>query len=367
MNNLLEQTVLYSLIHGSIQPIQLKPHISLFSKTGKAVYQSVNWLLGRGQTPPFAINSVELTCVEQFGTSQSETEAYCHELKYRVSGKEILEVLKGASQKLKLLDLQQAVVKQMTDGDFDPSVFDTIIKESTDSEGGLLSLSEESQEWGMDDDFERPTGIRLGDRLRSLQEHSGGLTGFWVVGGTPGVGKSTLSWQLALIAGQERPVLYYDLENTKRVLFRRTVKTVDGDVGKAHETLRRIYVRNNPREIFGEVQQLGEPGVIIIDSLQKLPSNVHTKRESLEEWLAKLDSLKHEGHTIVVVSQLNREEGSYKGTNDIEHTADFGIKMESNSSNVSFSNVYIEKNRHGPQMGFVCQLRRENTWLFTEM
>ena len=366
MSTTLEYSVLYALTHGSLLPDQVKPHLTTFSKPGKAVYQAVKWFLERGQLPPFELASVEAACVQQFGTSTLETEAYMRAVKSHTSGKEILEVLRGASEKVKLLEMQQAIIKQTAEGVFDPAAFDTILKDSKGVGDSLVSLAEESEQWEAQGDDGKQGKIDVGGRLPTLQQETGGLGGFWVIGGTPGVGKSTLAWQLALLAGETRPVLYYDLENTKRVLYSRTVRSVDGNVDEARKRLRRIRVRTNPRGLFADVQQLTEPGVIAVDSLQKLPSNIHLKRESIEEWLSRLDRLKQDGHIIIVVSQLNRGEGNYKGTNDIEHTADVGLKMDADEDNVSISNLYIEKNRHGEYLGILCQLRRENIWLMKE-
>ena len=251
----------------------------------------------------------------------------------------------------------------MADMSYDPEIFSKIIDTSTQAHT-MKSLADEAGEWEEDNGTTR---IALGMGLESLHEESRGLAGFWVIGGVTGSGKSTLAWQISLLAGRQRPVLYYDLENTARVLYERTLAAYAGDVGETHQALRSIFVRTEPREIFREVRELGEPGLIVLDSLQKLPSDVHYKRETMEEWLAKLDRLKMHGHHIIVVSQLNRASGDYKGTNDIEHTADFGIKLDPHNTNPMWSNVYIEKNRHGLGRGFLCTLMRERSWLWKQV
>lgn len=363
MNNTLEQTVLFASILGHLTPDQVKPHLSMFSKNGKVVYQGLAWLIKKGQTPPFAPASVKLACAEAFGGDLPELDSYFKEMQTNATGPEIEVVLRGASDKLRLLDIHNAVVKQMADMSYEPDVFSQIIDTST-SIHMMKSLAEEASDWEADDGTTR---IALGDELMAIDQEARGVAGFWVIGGITGSGKSTLAWQISLTAARQRPVLYYDLENTARVLYERTLAIYAGDAGETDKALRSIFVRTEPREVFREVRELGEPSLVVLDSLQKLPADVHYKRETMEEWLAKLDRLKMQGHIVIVVSQLNRSSGDYKGTNDIEHTADFGIKLDPHNINPLWSNVYIEKNRHGIAKGFLCSLQRERSWLWRQV
>lgn len=363
MNNELEQSALYASLMGQIPLDSLKPHLPQFSKEGKMMVKAMTWLVEHGETPPFPVSSVKLTCTEVLGWDKSTIEPYLKQLWTYHSGGEVESILKGATDKFRLLEISNLVSKQLSDGLFDPVKFTDLVQQSAQESFEMKPLSEESQTWEENNGAAR---IVLGDRFPRLQEETGGLSGFWVVGGVTGTGKSTLAWQFSLIAGRERPVLYYDLENTSKVLYARTVQALDGDKRMAAELLRRIYVRTEPREVFREVYQLGQPCLVVLDSLQKLPSDVHVKRETMEEWLARLDRLKHQGHIVIVVSQLNRGAGEYKGTNDIEHTADFGIKLDSHEDNPLMSNVWIEKNRHSLARGWFSTLRRENSWLWRE-
>lgn len=367
MNNTLEQSVLYATLLGHIPYESLKETVKSFTKEGKYVWKAVEWLSKQGQTPPFTPQSVDLVCGETFGvagTPRLELEAYLREMSKHVVGKEVEAILQSASDNLMLLDLHGEVIKQMTSHMVDAGKLQSIVENCVAQAPKMLNLAEEmALEKEEDSDTTR---IPLGDGLRSLQRETKGLHGTWVIGGLQGSGKSTLAWQLSLVAGETRPVLYYDMENTKRVLYDRTVEIHGGDHQLAAEALRLVRVRTDPRTVFRDVQALDGPGLIVVDSLQKLPSDVNLKRETMENWLAKLDRLKQKGHTVVIISQLNRSEGNYKGTNDIEHTADFGVVLENPMDNPMLSDVYIEKNRHGMKRGFLCQLRRKNSWLLTE-
>lgn len=367
MNNQLEQSVLYATLLGHIPYESLKETVKSFTKEGKLVWKAVEWFSKQGQSPPYTVQGVELVCGETFGvagTPRLEFEGYLREMSKRVVGKEIESILQSASDNLMLLDLNSEVVKQMTSHFVDVPKLQGILEKAVSQAPKPSNLAEEMEQEKEED--RGATRIALGPELRSIQQETKGLYGTWVIGGITGAGKSTLAWQLALLAGESREVLYYDMENTKRVLYERTLEIYGGDSVRAREALRHICVRTEPRTVFRDVSGLVSPGLIVVDSLQKLPASVNMKRETMEDWLAKLDRLKQKGHTVIILSQLNRGEGNYKGTNDIEHTADFGIILENPMDNPMLSDVYIEKNRHGIKRGFLCQLRRKNSWLFTE-
>jgi len=367
MNNALEQSVLHAAILGFLSPIQLKPHLKSFSKEGKCINQAVTWLLDKDEAPPFSLSSIELTCNEVFGHEPEAIAGYLREMGGHSVGKETPAIIAGAMSKFKLLELQAALNEQVATRSYQPNKLQDILSDSeTTKESTLVSLAERAGMWGKEPDERKTRGIAIGECFKRIQEETGGISGLWVIGGVPGVGKSTLAWHWSLIAARERPVLYYDLENTEKRLYDRTVRAFDGNVGEADEAVRSIYVRRNPRQVWGEVRELDKPSLIVVDSLQKLPSDVHVKRETMEDWLQRLDKLKQQGHAIIVVSQLNRSDGNYKGTNDIEHTADFGIKLDSSPDDPTVSDVYIEKNRHGPKQGYICALRRHNVWLMKE-
>lgn len=366
MNNHLEQAVLHACVLGYLSAPQLKPHLKTFSKEGKCIAQAVKWLLDQGQTPPFTLSNVELTCNEVFSHDRDVIAGYVREMGGRTAGQETAAIASAALEKFKMLELQAALNEQVATRTYQPEKLQDIILEGAKEKAcGLLSLADVAKTWKGEIN-EHNRGLYLGESFPRIEAETRGLSGMWVIGGLPGVGKSTLAFQLGLIAAKQRPVLYYDMENTEQRLYERTVRAFDGDVGAADEALRRVFVRQDPRQIFGEVSELGEAACIIVDSLQKLPSDVHVKRETMEDWLQRLDKLKQQGHIIIIVSQLNRSEGNYKGTNDIEHTADFGIKLDCDAEDPSVSDVYIEKNRHGKNQGWLCQIRRHNVWLMRE-
>lgn len=361
----LEHAVLYATIQGVINTTQLKPYLKSFSHTGKKIYQAIQWLHDNNQLPPYPTQSVSLTCTDVFGHDSSDISSYLTEVMAQPVGAEITTVIEGSLNKFKLLQLSQLVIDQMGKNTFDETKFLEVLQESSKVAEEIPTLWEESQSWGdINDDTTR---IAIGDRFPLINQEAGGLKGLWVIGGTTGVGKSTLAWQLALITAAKRRVFYYDMENTAQVLFSRTQTAFRGDLDKVREALSRISIRRDPRTLVRDIRTLTEPGLIVVDSLQKLPSDVHVKRETMEGWLATLDRFKQDGHIIIVLSQLNRGEGSYKGTNDIEHTADFGIKLDTDPDYPNTTDVYIEKNRHGKAHGHICQLYRENDWLFKEI
>jgi len=368
MNNHLEQAVLHGAILGYLSPSQLKSHLRGFSKEGKCVAAGVKWLIDQGQLPPYTLSSVVLTCTDVLGFEDEAIAAYVNEMASRAVGLETSAILDGAMSKFKLLELQALINEQTASRTYDPAKIQDLLAETTNTHTNtLVSLAEMAGEWGKDGDDGRTVGITIGDRYPRLQEETGGVSGMWVIGGLTGVGKSTLAYHLALICGRSRQVLYYDMENTNRRLWQRTVRIFNGDTGQASEATRSVFIRPDPKSVWGDVRKLDGPSVIVIDSLQKLPSDIHVKRETMEDWLQRLDKLKQQGHSIIIISQLNRAEGNYKGTNDIEHTADFAIKLDSSPEDPNTSEVYITKNRHGAKLNYACTLRRENIWTMREV
>ena len=359
MTENLEHAVLYAASQGSITPEQLKPHINNFSKEGKVFAQALEWLGKQGQKPPYTAEGLILTCSETLGQDKDTTTSYVKDLMTHVVGKEITAVLQSAVDRLKLMDIHKIAADQLAKSTFDPFAFQTVLKQTETSR--LSNLSQQMKQ-GEEHGAAR---IALGEELESIQQQTGGLGGFWVLGGMQGSGKSTLAWQISLRAGESRPVLYYDMENTPWVLFERTRDMFGGDLALTNDALRQIFVRNDPRTLWRDLLHFDQPTVIVVDSLQAIPqTDKNGKQENIESWLSKLDRLKHDQHHIIAVSQLTRGSNTFKWTNDIEHKADFALRLESPASNPLSTKVYIEKNRHGVKRGFLCMLTRENNWVF---
>jgi replicative DNA helicase len=193
----------------------------------------------------------------------------------------------------------------------------------------------------------------------------GGIHGLNVIGGAPKVGKSTYMIQIgAELALRSIPVLYYDFENGRQKIYRRTISRLSrvaserlgspelDEIEKkrvqiAQQKLEKMlfYWRVvNDRKITPELMRKhiefirhetrSAYTVVIIDSLHKLPFNEFSERRTgIDAWLRQMESIRDDLQvSFMVISELSRgtgrayEEqphlGVFKGSGDIEYSAD---------------------------------------------
>lgn len=210
--------------------------------------------------------------------------------------------------------------------------------------------------------------------LRSMPELSerlgGGLVGFTAVSGEPGVGKSTFALQAALDAARDVPVLYYDLENGRHATGERIRAMYGDDLQAAREATRRLYYRDTAAALEMDLLALGTGALVVIDSIQKMPTSVEHRRAGIDRWVHRLEALKRRGCHVLVVSEIARSlyggdawVGAYKESGEIEYAADLGLQLLPEVSGVV---VHVVKNRHGAWRGAVGRLRRERGFRLVE-
>lgn len=195
----------------------------------------------------------------------------------------------------------------------------------------------------------------------------------WAVASEAGVGKSTLAVQLAVEYGRQGPVLYYDMENGPEVMLYRIGKRYKGDVEAARRVTKNLYFRETIKTLQQDLQGFKDKRcLVVVDSLQKLPTSVEHRRTSLDVWVHKLERVKKDGHSVVLISEKNREEyGSasqrgFKETGEIEYSCDFGFHLIQEAQMPTMSKVIVVKNRHRPIVGSVCYIERVNGFRFVE-
>ena len=183
------------------------------------------------------------------------------------------------------------------------------------------------------------TGISEFDRVLG----SGAVVGALVlVGGAPGIGKSTLLLQMCGMIGKGRRVLYITGEESERQLkLRATRLGIDGDIYVLAET-----------DIDSIIACIGEvaPDVVIIDSIQTVsdaevssaPGSITQVRECT---MRLMRVTKDKGLTMFVVGHINKE-GSIAGPKVLEHMVDCVLYFEGERS-TSFRILRAAKNRFG--------------------
>jgi hypothetical protein len=198
----------------------------------------------------------------------------------------------------------------------------------------------------------------------------GGITGFIALAGEPGVGKSTLAFQMALDAVQVMPVLYYDLENGRYTVGERLRAVCGDNLELARERTKRLYYREAAGWLEVDLLAVGSPALVVIDSIQKLPTAAEFRRAGLDRWVHRLEGLKARGYHVLVVSEVARSQyggdawiGAYKETGEIEYAADLGLQLLPEPTGAS---LHVVKHRHGAWRGMVARLRRERGFVWVE-
>ena len=164
-----------------------------------------------------------------------------------------------------------------------------------------------------------------------------------LVGGAPGVGKSTLLLQLCGLIGRSERVLYVTGEESRRQLKMRAQRlgVSEGEIFVLAET--------QVSEILSVAEDL-QPTVVIIDSIQTMfdaevsatPGSVSQVREST---MAIMRRAKSDGFTAFVVGHINKE-GAIAGPKVLEHMVDCVLYFEGEQS-MSYRILRAAKTRVG--------------------
>ncbi|MCX5850850.1 MAG: DNA repair protein RadA [Deltaproteobacteria bacterium] len=187
-----------------------------------------------------------------------------------------------------------------------------------------------------------PTGI--GDMDRVL---GGGIVrgSAVLIGGDPGIGKSTLLLQVLLnLARQGRKVLYISGEESAR-----QIKLRGNRIGAASPHLL-VLVEVSLEKILLHIREV-KPEVVVVDSIQTMyssalsssPGSVSQVRESSEKLI--IES-KKTGIPVFLIGHVTKD-GTIAGPRVLEHMVDTVLYFEGDSGH-AFRIVRGVKNRYGP-------------------
>ena len=184
------------------------------------------------------------------------------------------------------------------------------------------------------------TGIAELDRVLGGGAVVGSLV---LVGGAPGIGKSTLLLQMCGCVDSGRKILYVTGEESERQLKLRAVRLgVDNT---------EVYVlaETDINSIAACIDEL-EPEIVIIDSIQTVSdANVDSAPGSISQvrecTMRIMRLTKEKGLTVFVVGHINKE-GSIAGPKVLEHMVDCVLYFEG-ERNTSFRLLRAVKNRFG--------------------
>ena len=184
------------------------------------------------------------------------------------------------------------------------------------------------------------TGIGELDRVLG----GGAVTGSLVlVGGAPGIGKSTLLLQICNRLCDERKVLYISGEESEKQLKLRAERL---DVSSND-----LFVLSETRlsDILEAVEAL-KPDILIVDSIQTIYNEVNESSpgsvsQVKDCTMAMMQLSKTEGITVFVVGHINKD-GAIAGPKVLEHMVDCVLYFEGDPHS-SYRLLRAAKNRFG--------------------
>ena len=184
------------------------------------------------------------------------------------------------------------------------------------------------------------TGMGELDRVLGGGAVAGSLV---LVGGAPGIGKSTLLLQICSSLCAERSVLYISGEESERQLKLRAER-----LGVSPEELY-ILSETHLSEIVAAAEEL-KPDILIVDSIQTLynedndssPGSVSQVKDCT---MIMMQLSKVQGITVFVVGHINKD-GNIAGPKVLEHMVDCVLYFEGDP-NTSYRLLRAAKNRFG--------------------
>ena len=196
------------------------------------------------------------------------------------------------------------------------------------------------QEVSTGDELRYCTGMKELDRVLGGGAVEGSLV---LVGGAPGIGKSTLLLQICQSLCQDKAVLYVSGEESERQLKLRAQR-----LEVSSENLY-ILAETSLSEVTAAAQEL-HPDVLIVDSIQTLycegnessPGSISQVKDCTMELMG---LSKTQGITVFVVGHINKE-GSIAGPKVLEHMVDCVLYFEGDP-NTSYRLLRAAKNRFG--------------------
>lgn len=192
----------------------------------------------------------------------------------------------------------------------------------------------------LDQEIRFATGLDELDRVLGGGAVQGSLV---LIGGAPGIGKSTLMLQICRQMCQAAKVLYVSGEESERQLKLRADRLGVGNLDLY------LFAENNLETVIAAVEETA-PDVLIVDSIQTMyhgdqtgsPGSISQVKECT---MALMQLAKSRGTTIFVVGHVNKE-GNLAGPKVLEHMVDCVLYFEGDR-HMSHRILRAAKNRYG--------------------
>lgn len=205
---------------------------------------------------------------------------------------------------------------------------------------GLSRRPRRIREVNTDTEIRFSTGMGELDRVLGGGAVAGSLV---LVGGAPGIGKSTLLLQICAQLCTERRVLYVSGEESERQIKLRAERL--------HVSPEELYILSETRlaDILDAAEEM-KPDILIVDSIQTL---YHTENDSSPGSVSQVKDCtmtlmqlsKSQGITVFVVGHINKD-GNIAGPKVLEHMVDCVLYFEGDP-NTSYRLLRAAKNRFG--------------------
>ena len=172
----------------------------------------------------------------------------------------------------------------------------------------------------------------------------GGIVGgsLILLGGEPGIGKSTLLLQVALKIQGEKALYVTGEESDQQIRMR-------ADRLNLTNSSCQILTEVNIQNIFQQIQEI-QPSLLVIDSVQTLKSNNIDSApgtiSQIKECTAELiNYTKATGTPVILIGHINKD-GHIAGPKILEHMVDVVLQFEGERNHV-YRILRAYKNRHG--------------------
>lgn len=215
-----------------------------------------------------------------------------------------------------------------------------VVGKTTNPPAGTKRRPQRIQDVESDNEIRFSTGMRELDRVLGGGAVAGSLV---LVGGAPGIGKSTLLLQICNRLCSDRSVLYISGEESEQQLKLRAER-----LGVSPENL---FILSETRlSDLSEAVDDMKPDILIVDSIQTLynedndstPGSVSQVKDCT---MTMMQISKAQGITVFVVGHINKD-GNIAGPKVLEHMVDCVLYFEGDP-NTSYRLLRAAKNRFG--------------------
>lgn len=254
-------------------------------------------------------------------------------------------------------------------GEDDPNLDELITALTRANSEGTEPLLPMSEWFAGDEWIDPPQGLNI-PSMPALVDYTGGLQGIWIIGGEPGIGKSSLAMQIAL--DTKAPCLYYDIDGTGRPEIERRLVAIYGRNRRKLRDITKHIIYRTDINFTADLATIGPGAVVVVDSIQALPVYMKDRRASLDSWLVRFKEIARQGFPMILVSEKAREFygaatlAGYKETGGIEYAGNVCIQLVGEPGRVNEPiDIYIVKNRSvaGRGTGLVSSvIRNERGW-----